>query len=82
MLSITDCGCDYHHPRNFALTGLIAALIGRLARNLPLSDKGYTYICEHGQTHCLILQGHAAEMTKKSGSAQYKGQAVSTNLAG
>ncbi len=82
MLSITDCGCDYHHPRNFSLTGLVAALIDRLVCNLPVSDKGYTYICQRGQTHCLTLQSHAAEITKKSGGSQYKGQAVPANQAG
>ncbi len=65
MLSITDCGCDYHHPRKFSPTGLIAALIDRLVRNLPLSDQGYTYICEHGQTHCIMLPSHAAEINDK-----------------
>jgi hypothetical protein len=82
MLSITDCGCDYHHPRKFSLTGLIAALMDRLVCNLPVSDQGYTYICEHGQTHCLILQSHATEITKKSEGSQYRVQAVSANLDG
>ena len=39
------------------LTGLAAALVGRL-RPKPQSPTvaGYSYICEHGHTHCLTLQ--------------------------
>jgi hypothetical protein len=56
MLKLIDSGCGQHPERHPTLTGLAAALVGRLILNLPLSDAGYTYICELGHTHCLTLQ--------------------------
>ena len=56
MLKLTDSGCAQHPPRHITLTGLAAALVGRLILNLPPTEAGHTYICEHGHTHCLTLQ--------------------------
>ena len=56
MLKLTDSGCAEHHARPITLKGLAAALVGRLVLNLPPTDAGYSYICEHGHTHCLSLQ--------------------------
>jgi hypothetical protein len=53
MLKLTDSGCAQHQPRDITLTGLAAALVGRLILNLPPTDAGHTFICEHGHTHCL-----------------------------
>jgi hypothetical protein len=56
MLKLIDSGCAQHPARPITLTGQTAALVGRLVLNLPPTETGYTYICEHGYTHCLILQ--------------------------
>ena len=63
MLKLTDSGCAQHPPRHFTLTGLAAALVGRLTLNLPPTEAGHTYICEHGHTHCLMLQPRQGTMT-------------------
>ena len=55
MLKITDSGCGQHQARHMALKGVTAALVGRLILNLPLTDGGHHYICEHGHTHRLTL---------------------------
>jgi hypothetical protein len=56
MLKLVDSGCAQHPARPITLTGQAAALVGRLVLNLPPTEAGYTYICEHGYTHCLMLQ--------------------------
>jgi hypothetical protein len=63
MLKITDSGCEQHQPRHFTLTGLAAALVGRLISNLPPAEAGHTYICEHGHTQCLALQSGEVSVT-------------------
>lgn len=63
MLQLTDSGCEQHHPRHFTLTGLAAALVGRLISNLPPTDAGHTYICEHGHTHGLTFQPREGSVT-------------------
>ena len=63
MLKVTDSGCAEHPPRQFALTGLEARLVGRLISNLPPTAAGYSYICEHGHTHCLTLQPRQGNVT-------------------
>jgi hypothetical protein len=63
MLKLIDSGCAQHPPRHFTLTGLAAALVGRLTLNLPPTEAGHTYICEHGHTHCLTLQPREANLT-------------------
>ena len=55
MLKLTDSGCAQHCPQQITLTGAAAALVARLILNLPLTDGGPTYICEHGHTHRLML---------------------------
>jgi hypothetical protein len=62
MLKITDSGCAQHPPRHFTLTGLEAALVGRLTLNLPPTKTGNSYICEHGHTHSLTLQRREESM--------------------
>ena len=71
MLKVTDSGCAQHPPQHFTLTGLEAALVGRLTLNLPPSKAGNSYICEHGHTHCLTLQprqGNAASNPPRFGA--------------
>jgi hypothetical protein len=63
MLKLTDSGCAEHHARPIRLTGLAAALVGRLIFNLPPTAAGHTYICEHGHTHCLTLQPRESNVT-------------------
>ena len=63
MLKLTDSGCAEHHARPITLTGLAAALVGRLVLNLPPTAAGHTYICEHGHTHCLTLQPREGNVT-------------------
>jgi len=63
MLKITDSGCAEHLARPITLTGQVAALVGRLIVNLPPTEAGHTYICEHGHTHCLTLQPRQSNMT-------------------
>ena len=63
MLKFTDSGCAKHHPQHITLTGLAAALVGRLILNLPPTEAGHTYICEHGHTHCLTLQLREGNVT-------------------
>ncbi len=53
MLKLIDSGCAQHHPRQVTCTGGAAILVGRLLLNLPLTNGGYDYICEHGHTHRL-----------------------------
>jgi hypothetical protein len=55
MLKLIDSGCERHQPRQFRLNGSMATLVSHLLLNLPPSDAGHTYICEHGHTHCLTL---------------------------
>jgi hypothetical protein len=55
MLKLIDSGCGQHHPRQVSVTGAAAILLGRLLLNLPLTNGGYNYICEHGHTHRLTL---------------------------
>ena len=55
MLTLSDSGCAQHRPRQLLLTGLTATLVGRLISNLPPYGDSHTYICEHGQTHCIML---------------------------
>jgi len=63
MLKFTDSGCAKHHPQHITLTGLAAALVGRLILNLPPTEAGHTYICELGHTHCLTLQLREGNVT-------------------
>lgn len=66
MLKVTDSGCAQHPPRHFTLTGLAAALMGRLALNLLPTEAGYSYICEYGHTHDLTLQPREGNLTSSS----------------
>jgi hypothetical protein len=72
MLKLTDSGCAEHHARPIRLTGLAAALVGRLILNLPptAASHTYIYICEHGHTHYLTLQsqqGNVASIPPRFG---------------
>ena len=56
MLKLTDSGCGQHQAAAPGPHGrYAAALVGRLIFNLPLTDGGHHYICEHGHTHRLTL---------------------------
>ena len=55
MLTLTDSGCSYHPPQEHRFTDQTAVLVSRLVANLPENGGFHTYICEYGQTHCLIL---------------------------
>ena len=64
MLKLADSGCVRHPPRHTTLTGLTAELVGHLIVNLPQTNAGITYICEHGHTHCLTSQTLEGNVTK------------------
>lgn len=63
MLKFFDSGCAEHQSRPITFTGLAAALVGRLILNLPPTEAGHSYICEHGHTHCLTLQPREGKVT-------------------
>jgi hypothetical protein len=63
MLKLTDSGCGQHPPRQITLTGAAAVLVARLILNLPPTDAGHTYICEHGHTHRLMLHQREEKVT-------------------
>lgn len=63
MLKLIDSGCVQHPPRSITLTGQTAALVGCLVLNLPPTETGHTYICEHGHTHRLTLQPREGKVT-------------------
>jgi hypothetical protein len=65
MLKFIDSGCRQHQAQHLALKGVTAALVGRLIFNLPLTDGGHHYICEHGHTHRLTLL-HPQEQVSSS----------------
>ncbi|MDO9531326.1 MAG: hypothetical protein Q7O12_04265 [Deltaproteobacteria bacterium] len=73
MLKLTDSGCVEHHPQPIRLTGQAAALVGRLVLNLPPTEAGHTYICEHGHTHCLTLQSREGNVTSTPPRFGFKG---------
>ena len=58
MLTITDCGCYKHKTRQVKFSGDKATMVERLVANLLVVESGYTYLCEHGYTHRLILNLH------------------------
>jgi hypothetical protein len=55
MLTITDCGCYKHKARQVKFSGVKATMVQCLIANLLMVGQGYTYLCEHGYTHRLIL---------------------------
>jgi hypothetical protein len=63
MLTLIDFGCGQHPRKQLTLTGSMAALVGNLIANLPLTGAYPTYICEHGHTHCLLLHPHQDVLT-------------------
>jgi hypothetical protein len=63
MLTITDCGCDKHKPRQVRFSGNKATMVERLIANLFMVGRGYTYLCERGYTHHLILNWHEKKIT-------------------
>ena len=79
MLKLTDSGCGQHQARQIALTGAAAALVGRLIVNLPLTDGGHTYICEHGYTHCLTLQPRDQKVSSNPPGLGYASDKASTH---
>jgi hypothetical protein len=79
MLKLTDSGCGQHQARQIALTGAAAALVGRLIVNLPLTDGGHTYICEHGCTHCLTLQPRDKKVSSSPPGLGYASDKASTH---
>lgn len=56
MFKLTDSGCRQHRPRQIALTGAAATLVGHLVVNLPVTDGSHSYICDHGYTHYVRLE--------------------------
>ena len=55
MVTITDCGCYKHKTRQVKFSGVKATMVQCLIANLLMVGQGYTYLCEHGYTHRLIL---------------------------
>ena len=66
MLKLIDSGCGQHSPQQITLTGAAAALVARLILNLPPTNGGPTYICEHGHTHRLTFYQREDKMTSSS----------------
>jgi hypothetical protein len=79
MLKLTDSGCREHHARQIALAGAAAALLGNLIVNLPMTDGGHTYICEHGYTHCLTLQPRDKKVSSSPPKLGYASDKASTH---
>jgi len=79
MLKLTDSGCGQHQARQIALTGAAAALVGRLLLNLPLTDGGHHYICEHGHTHRLTLHQRQEQVTSSPPGLGYASDKASTH---
>jgi hypothetical protein len=79
MLKLTDSGCREHQVRQIALAGAAAALVGQLIVNLPLTDGGHTYICEHGHTHCLMLQPRGKKVSSSPPKLGYARDKASTH---
>ena len=79
MLKLTDSGCGEHHPRQIVLAGAAAALVGHLIVNLPMTDGGHTYICEHGYTHCLTLQPRDKKVSSSPPQLGYARDKASTH---
>ncbi len=63
MLTITDCGCYRHKACQVKFSGDNATMVERLVANLLIVGKGYTYLCEHGYTHRLVLNLHKNKIT-------------------
>jgi hypothetical protein len=55
MLKVTDLGCDLHRCRQCVFLAGDAELIKNVLFNLPREGDFHSYICEHGQTHCVIF---------------------------
>jgi hypothetical protein len=64
MLKLSDSGCAQHPQRHTTLTGLAATLVSHLIVNLPQTNVGHSYICEHGHTHCLTVQALPGNVAK------------------
>ncbi|MGB8992956.1 MAG: hypothetical protein WCD80_12950 [Desulfobaccales bacterium] len=64
MLTITDCGCYKHKARQVKFSGDKATMVERLVANLLVVEEGYTYLCEHGYTHRLVLNLHKNKITQ------------------
>ena len=79
MLKLTDSGCREHQAGQIALTGAAAILVGHLIVNLPMTDGGYTYICEHGYTHCLTLQPRHKKVSSSPPKLGYARDKASTH---
>jgi hypothetical protein len=67
MLKLIDSGCGQHHPRQVTFTGGAAILAARLLLNLPLTNGGYNYICEHGHSHRLTLPQREEKLAARPG---------------
>ena len=59
MLKLIDSGCAQHPPRHFTLTGLAAALVGRLTLNLPPTGRSHLYLRArpHSLPHAAAARG-------------------------
>jgi hypothetical protein len=73
MLTLIDSGCGQHQSRQWHVRGWTADLIERLVPNLALTNPGYRYICEHGQTHWLTIRRAKAGLKPESAEFVYKG---------
>jgi hypothetical protein len=76
MLKLVDSGCAQHPARPITLSGQAAALVGRLILKLSPTEAGYTYICEHGYTHCLTLQPCEVSLTSTPPRFGFKGNSA------
>ena len=79
MFKLMDSGCEQHQPRQIRLTDSTAAWVDRLILNLPPTDAGHTYICEHGHTHCLTRSPQEAARTASPLGLGYAGGTVLTH---
>lgn len=55
MLTVTDSGCRLHQQHHHTFMGKGAKIIEIIIRNLPKTESGYSYICEHGHSHLITM---------------------------
>jgi hypothetical protein len=64
MLMLIDQGCTKHQGRQLAIDADAAELMRDLLYNLHRKGEFYTFICEHGHTHCLSIQNQALKVAE------------------
>jgi hypothetical protein len=76
MFIFTDYGCYKHQPREVTFDGPQATMMANFMANLPMVAGNYTYICEHGHTHSLILHPCEEKMNSRAPGLGYAGNTL------